>query len=241
MVLIHPAQAELLSMYYRGDLPYYPLMPQDYAAPSIEETLQRAASEHSRLFAAFWAVEAADPEHRVERWLDEHLFKADERWFGNIRLATYATPEDKVSEARYEVNVRFGEQITLLGYSLPRETFQGGEILPLRLFWQLTGNSTLGESYKVFVHVLDSRGQIGAQRDSEPAGGSRPTNTWQPGDEIVDNQGVLLPKELPAGEYQIAVGLYEPISGLRLPAVDAGGQPAPEGRVMLGVVRIKAP
>lgn len=241
LVLIHPAQVELLSTYYRGALPYYPLMAQGHTAQDMAETLQRAASAHARLFAAFWAVEAVDPEHRAERWLDEHLFKADERWFGNIRLAVYATPGDRAREASSEVNVRFGEQITLLNYGLPQQTFQGGEVLPLRLFWRLTGSSTPDESYKVFVHILDSQGQIGAQRDSEPAGGSRPTNTWRPGDELVDNQGVLLPKDLPAGEYRIAIGLYDPLSGLRLPAVDAAGQPVPDGRVMLGVIRIEGP
>ena len=49
------------------------------------------------------------------------------------------------------------------------------------------------------------------------------TNTALPPDEIIDNYGLLLPTTVPKGAYKIAVGLYDPVSGQRLP-VSAGPQ-----------------
>jgi hypothetical protein len=63
----------------------------------------------------------------------------------------------------------------------------------------------------------------------------RPTRSWRPGEEIVDRYGILLPETLGAGEYRLAVGLYDPATGQRL-AVSAG--PA-SFAIELGPVRVK--
>ena len=243
IILDHPAQVELLSTYYRGDLPYYPLpRPGENSEHAVADELTKAAMTHPRLFALLWAVEAADPDHHVERWLDENLFKADERWFGNVRVAVYAAPRGPTGEMQHKINVKMGNEILLSGYTVQGEPFHVGEIMPLRLFWEsLSVSDPVGGRYKVFVHVLDDQSQIVAQRDSEPAGGSRPTNTWLPGEVIGDNQGVVLPTELPTGQYRIAVGMYDPQTGARLPAVDAQREPIPDDRILLGTVEIEAP
>ena len=48
-----------------------------------------------------------------------------------------------------------------------------------------------------------------AQRDSEPAGGLSITTTWRVGASIVDNHALLIPADLPAGEYRLIAGLYD--------------------------------
>ncbi len=73
----------------------------------------------------------------------------------------------------------------------------------------------------MFVHLLNANNEKLAQRDGQPVQWMRPTSTWQPGEEIIDRYGLLLPADLPVGSYTIAVGLYDPISGQRLP-VSAG-------------------
>ena len=39
---------------------------------------------------------------------------------------------------------------------------------------------------------------------------------------MTDSYTLALPADLPAGEYQILAGLYDPVSGQRLPLVRAG-------------------
>jgi hypothetical protein len=79
----------------------------------------------------------------------------------------------------------------------------------------VTGN------YQVFVHLLDAQGNKVAQRDGQPVQWLRPTSTWQPGEELADRYGLWLPETFPTGSYTVAVGLYDPVTGQRLP-VSAG-------------------
>ncbi len=239
LILDAPAQAELLSAYYTGTLPYYGLPAPGSTAESAPGDVEAVAAKHPRLFACFWAADAVDPSRAVESWLDGRLFKADSRWFGNVRLAVYAAagPSDQVW---HPVDARFGDAITLESYGLPGGAFHGGDILPLTLRWQVGG--PLPQRYTVFVHVTaQGQGRIAAQRDSEPAGGSRPTDGWRPGDVVVDNQGVPLPADIAAGRYEIAVGLYDPATGARLPAADRDGKRFLDDGVPLGTMEVVTP
>ena len=55
--------------------------------------------------------------------------------------------------------------------------------------------------------------------------GFRPTFTWQPGEVIRDNYGLLLPDDLPPGDYRLIAGLYLPTTMERLAASTAEGVP----------------
>jgi hypothetical protein len=104
------------------------------------------------------------------------------------------------------------------GYAVTPET-QPGDAILLTLLWRSLAE--VDENYQVFVHLLDEQGTKIAQADGQPVQWLRPTSTWQPGEQIADRYGLLLPGLLPAGQYTIAVGLYHPATGQRLP-VSAG-------------------
>ncbi|MFN3333011.1 MAG: hypothetical protein ACK47M_10910, partial [Caldilinea sp.] len=108
--------------------------------------------------------------------------------------------------------------IRLRGYALTPTAEPGGHIL-LTLLWQSL--QAVDKDYQVFVHLLDDQGAKLLQRDGQPVAWMRPTSTWQPGEEITDRYGLLLPATLAAGRYSLAVGLYDPVTGQRL-AVSAG-------------------
>jgi 4-amino-4-deoxy-L-arabinose transferase-like glycosyltransferase len=67
-----------------------------------------------------------------------------------------------------------------------------------------------------FTHVLDGTGQVITQRDSLDA----PSWAWQPGDLVLQIHPLTAPAT--AGTYSVVVGLYDRISGARLPVVDGG-------------------
>jgi len=67
------------------------------------------------------------------------------------------------------------------------------------------------------VHLLDEQGTLQSQYDAAPGRGARPTSGWLPGEVISDTVALPLPAELPPGEYRIAVGMYSPLDGQRLP------------------------
>ncbi len=117
------------------------------------------------------------------------------------------------------LQVNLNNQVMLEEAFIQRASFRAGSPLPLTLRWRCL--QPLAPSYKVFVHLLSLNGQqLIAQRDVEPVSGLRPTNTWQPGELIIDPHQITIPNGTPAGTYQLRVGLYIPEG--RLPVVDSG-------------------
>ncbi len=102
------------------------------------------------------------------------------------------------------------------------QTSQVGNTLTFTITWVATADFT--EDYTVFVHLLNSEGQKVAQADGRAADNHFSSLWWRKGDVVVDPHTLLLPKNLPKGEYMINFGLYIPADGSRMPAFDAQGQ-----------------
>jgi len=107
--------------------------------------------------------------------------------------------------------VTFGETATLIGYMFNRV----GDDLTLVTYWR--AGDHIVTPLQMFVHVVGQDGAIVAQADrldASPFG-------WRPGDVIAQLHRLTLPKTITHTE--IAIGLYNPDSGARLPA-GAGDQ-----------------
>lgn len=126
-----------------------------------------------------------------------------------------------------QVGATFGGMIELLGYDLERE----GAALRLTLHWRALSNPD--RHYVFFVHVADpATARPVAQVDSMPRQFAYPTGMWIAG-EVVSDQVEISLEGVPPGSYDLAVGWYDPETGERLAAHDAGGQPLIDGRVVL--------
>jgi len=207
VILDAPNQWEVFTYYHQEGAPVYPLPRGSADREEIDATLTEIAGRHDRLYAVFWGEAERDPERLVERWLDAHAFKATDAWMGDVRFVTYAVPPEAATEMERETGLRFGEHITLSGYTLNGRMMEAGDIVQLSLFWKT--DASLEIRYKVFLHLLDDQGQLIAQRDGEPGGGLALTTTWTPGETVVDNHGLLIPVETPSGRYTLRLGLYE--------------------------------
>lgn len=141
------------------------------------------------------------------------------------KQATLLTPAD-VAVPR-PVDAPFGESIRLLGYDLTAPAARPGESIGLTLYW--TSDGGIDQRYKVFTHLLGDVFNAGSgnflwgQADNEPAAGTRPTTTWRAGEVIVDEYAIPIAADAPPGEYRLEIGLYDPITGARLPVLDEGG------------------
>ena len=78
--------------------------------------------------------------------------------------------------------------------------------LALTLTWQAVEPVT--DDYTVFVHILTEDETKAGQLDSRPCSGDCPTDTWQPGEIVVDRYEIELSPDAPPGPYRLAVGLY---------------------------------
>lgn len=202
VVLDAPNQWEVFTYYYPDGPGVTPL-------PNLTtgETLARLLAEQERIYAVFWGDAEQDPQRVVESALDANAFTVYTEWYGAVRLVLYAVPGEMATEIAVPSGARFGEAITLEGFALSVERLAPGDVLGVTLFWRT--DAPLETRYKVFVHLYAPDGTIIAQHDGEPGGDLAPTTTWRPGETLIDNHGLLLPVDAPAGVYRLMVGLYD--------------------------------
>ena len=154
---------------------------------------------------------------------------------GQIYARVYSRAAGSAPQAdpQHLVDAPLGDGIRLLGYDTIPSAPQPGDILVVRLHWQVDARPS--GDWTTYNHLLGppkaDGSSLWAGYDSPPGGGSLPTSRWQPGWRIVDEYPISLPADLPPGPYTLEVGLYQP-TGARLP-VDGSGIP-------LGTVEVQA-
>ena len=110
--------------------------------------------------------------------------------------------------------------IVLMGYDIP-ESATKGKSIPVTLYWYTS--SPISSDYTVFVHMLNQSDKIVSQADGAPANGDWPTSSWHPGHPVIDIHTLIVPEDLQAGEYSLAIGLYNPQNSTRLSAFTSSG------------------
>ena len=134
------------------------------------------------------------------------------------------------------LTARIGE-FGLLGYAVDRP-FARGETTALRTLWRVNG--TPARDGALFVHVLSPSGELVAQDDNGPERGLRSTLTYRDGEGIDQLQRLMLPRDLPGGEYRVLAGIYDREGGSRWPAT-RDGQPARDDLVPLMTFTLPEP
>jgi hypothetical protein len=242
LVLNNPLQKPLYRYYAPRDLPAF-FLPDGAPLedPSTRAQLEEIAREHSRVWLVMFGNPAEyDPTGYLERWLGANAFKTFADGFVDARLSLYVMPRATPAirrEARYALD----ENIRLVGFDLERAQVAPGETLLLTLRWQAT--APVSNRYQVFTHLIGAlnpatQSPVWAQMDGEPVGGSRPTNAWQIGETIDDRYGLQVPRDTPPGEYQIEIGMYDPVTLARLPVRDASGNRIADDRILLITVQV---
>ena len=136
---------------------------------------------------------------------------------GRAYANTYVRPVASEPQRSPMVATAFeiGDGIALAGYDAQTATLEAGRMLYVQLYWDVA--TAPSQDWTVFVHLLEGNDQLVAGVDSRPGAGSLPTTRWQSGWRILDEYQMLLPPDLPAGDYGLAIGLYT-ADGARLPA-----------------------
>ena len=124
------------------------------------------------------------------------------------------------------LNHSFNGQVTLLGYDMTTNP----DSIKLILYWQVVAE--LQTDYTTFLHLRDVNNLPVAQKDRPPANGRYPSSLWDVGEVIIDE--ITLPiSDIPPGQYRPVIGLYDAVTGMRLPVVGL-----PENEVSLESVTL---
>jgi hypothetical protein len=86
----------------------------------------------------------------------------------------------------------------------------------------------------IFAHVGTAYQPPIAQDDDDAWLGALPLVNWQPGDTIREQRVILLPENIAPGPYEIRIGVYNRVTGERLPATTPQGERWPDDIVTIG-------
>jgi hypothetical protein len=151
-------------------------------------------------------------------WLRPQILAYHDVWLLD-ELPPEATPQ----------SYRFGEHVELIGYEISPANPVPGQPATVSLFWR--AEAPTNAAPKVFVHVLNEAGEIVAQHDAQPVMNSYAADLWEPGQIVADMHPLIWPED--AGDYRIAVGLYDPATLERWPVHDEAGNRQPDDRLLI--------
>lgn len=210
--------------YDRSGLPRYP-------EPSAEQ-IHQIANTHQRV----WLVVFGNrPTSAISDGIMHAWFTLG-RWnSGTTELLLYQV-SNNTPQMTQPLAVAFGPSMELLGFQLQPEEPMRGALIQLTLWWRASAQT--GRNYKVFVHLVGPDGRTWAQHDAEPADGTRPTPSWQPGEIVVDRHALQVPEDAPLGDYQLWFGVYDRYTLQRLIAQDHT-LVAHDGALQLASMRIR--
>lgn len=196
------------------------------SSDATENRLAELAQRHERIWFVPYLNSPWDPTNVVGSWLDYHMLHERHEATGRMALWAFRSvafaPDIMTAES-----TTFGESITLIGtyatvdgwpvdLAQPVSLDQANN-LTITLLWQT--DVPLPDNYTVFAHLLDETGWMVAQHDGVPLFGTRPTTTWQPGEQLLDRHEIVLPGAagMGSGNGRILVGLYHSETIERLP------------------------
>lgn len=133
------------------------------------------------------------------------------------------TPEPVASP----MDVRLGPYLRLRGCDVGRTVLEVGEAAELTYHFEVLRRPEPG--WGLFFHVLGPRGTF-LNAGHDVVEGSYPIERWQEGEFIQDHHRIYLPGWLPAGRYEVVLGLWNHnIRGRPNRAVPAGSGASIDG------------
>jgi hypothetical protein len=126
---------------------------------------------------------------------------------GDVIEITLPETFPSVPASSHGLSLNLGGELMLAGYDLDPELAAPGEPVWLVLRWQAL--ETVGHDYVVNIRLLDAQGKEATYWLGRPVRSSYPTNGWQAGQVVQDPWRLILPKDVPAGQYQVDVVIFD--------------------------------
>ena len=117
-------------------------------------------------------------------------------------------PSTLTVKPSHVLSVPFSEAIQLRGYDTELRATNNGQRLRVTLYWETLAE--MEKDYKVSLRLLDGEGHLGAVRDAFPVLDAYRTDTWKPGEVIVDTHDLDVLAGLPPDDYAVLVTMYDP-------------------------------
>ncbi len=191
--------------YYKGGLPLHDLrFLIDAKNKQVDQALVARTAKATRVWEVLFFHEPA----KVQVWLATHGWAVPANFFNGIRVTLYGMPEP--ATRTQTLNMAFGPALTLARASVPSQAVQRNQLARVTTEWQV---SQPAQDFKFSLRLQNASGQAIYTQDYVPQNWFAPTRVWIVGQPAVDQRGILVPADLPAGRYQVTLRLYDPATG----------------------------
>ncbi len=131
---------------------------------------------------------------------------------GDCAIVQRRTAPLATAKPAHALSLYYESTLHLLGYDLPRTTFEPGETItftthteavyppPATIYWR--------------AQLADRAGKIISQVERDPFGNRYPVQRWFPGAVANDAWALPMPAQLAPGAYQLQLGLYRRTDGM---------------------------
>ena len=163
---------------------------------TAEPALRQFVQQFDRVWVLPVAIEQADPDRFVQRWLNEHWQRASD---ASEVIEYYAPPA--VSQSVLTEPVRFGDAVELQSAEIATTTVAAGSaVLPV-----LTWRALQPNGVQVTLDVIDQAGNVWGTRIYQPGELVIDDTAWREGRAVVDRQAIPIDPGAPPGAYRLRV------------------------------------
>ncbi|MBI3360925.1 MAG: glycosyltransferase family 39 protein [Chloroflexi bacterium] len=191
-----------------------------YTPEALAPELAAIAAGHSRVWLLDYRIDQFDVRNAAGRWLGERSALVYDQWFGNAHVALFLPADRLPAPAADAPTAEFANGLKLR-WSPVHASARPGDAIGVHLEWTAPPER-IARRHTVFLHGLAADGSLAFGRDSEPVNGLRPTDAWTSNETVRDPRGVLLPTDLPPGDYTLEIGLYDTVTGEVVMTLDRG-------------------
>jgi hypothetical protein len=140
----------------------------------------------------------------------------------------YVPGQSELERRTYALPMDVGHRLSLLGYAYGQEQVARGTPARVTTYWQVLDENS--DPLAIFVHLLDDTNSLVAGWDGLHVS----TETWQPGDIVIQVHQLQLPSDVSPGVYRVELGVYSPTTLERLNIYTGSGDTtAPQARLLL--------
>ena len=192
---IYPWQIGYLETYYAGaplDITETPSDAWNNHPGLMQRTLDALNANHPRVWFAALQTQGHILEDKLEAYLRPRDYAVIDDWFGTTRLELYDAMADPPPSKQPLTNVSSIPGIELGAWGISEKPVAAGQdILPLWFTW----GKISGESTKLSLRLVDSKGNLWAQDD----------RVIEPGTQRI---GFTVPVGTPPGDYDLRAIVY---------------------------------
>lgn len=205
-----------------------PVLELPFGPSFLDATADAMLSSLTSVSRQLWVVSPrpASTDGDVEQWLARSFYPIGSYSHGGARLDVYSTEPDMRTGSGRTV---FGNLVELPEVALPSGTVARDFPIPVRLSWR--ARERVPTRLLVALELVDGNRLI-ARHETEPANGTRPTSTWEPGETVVDRIAIPITDAVSTGSYTVRIALVDASSRARWRLAD--GRDTQD----LGMVRI---